>query len=343
MKNLLITVFVIFLFCVSDVFGQKFHTPAEIILLMSDTNAQYNIQPWLENDRKVCEDHSENLNSNNLYRYRGSEGWVIKEYLIGKRTKELMNLAEEYFIGLNFDSAKLYYELVLKEEPGYYQAKTYLAQMCLLTEDSERGKKLLEEVIRSNYIDYMAHWFLAEVYCYCDKNHDAAIKEICIASVLNRNNPRLLEAMKKIFGASGEEFNDWCFVPQYEITRFSPTGVNLKFELDWIMYAMTKAVWANEPDYKRIFGVDDDPGSYYEESESILNLYISHTELEKKGKKDFMSNVVFRKLREAADSKMLEEYIYYETVLRKYPSLAYIFTEDFIKDIASYLMEIRFK
>lgn len=343
MKILSVYFFLFVFFNTSVINAQKFHTPMEIILLMADTNAQYSIQPWTENDKKECKDYSERLNSNNLYRYKTSEGYVIKEYSVNKKAMELMGLAEECFSESKYDSAKKYYELVLMEEPAYHKAKTYLAQMYMLTENFERAKKLLIEVIENNYIDYMAHWFLADIYCYVEKDYKSATKEICIASVLNRNNPMLSEALEKIFRTAGKKFNNWCFVPQYEIMRFSPTGVNLKFERDWMMYAMTKAVWANEPGYLEIFGVNEDPGSYYEESESLINLYISHIELEKKGNTDFMNNIIFRKLRESADAKVFDKYVYYEAVLREYPSLAYIFTENFINDIVSYLLEIRFE
>ena len=83
------------------------------------------------------------------------------------------------------------------------------------------------KAIAANEFDYMAHWFLGDFYDRCDE-HQKAVREVLTAFVLNRNNPRILAAVKQILGNAGLEYRDWEFRPDYAVKGSGGTKVSVK-------------------------------------------------------------------------------------------------------------------
>ena len=197
---------------------------------------------------------------------------------------------------------------------------------------------MYQEAIRKNYIDYMAHWFLADA-CYATGDLTNALDEIIIAHILNRNNPRIKESLKNILSKSNRTSVDWYFNPQIELTKNSDKKISLAFNEKWVGYAMTKALWNYEPGYKESMGVESGKYSTIEDKECLISLLTGLESAKINIKKDPQLMI----LKKAAENNFLEEYILFEIVLPQYPNVAYQLPEKNIQRIKNYILDYRYK
>jgi tetratricopeptide (TPR) repeat protein len=147
---------------------------------------------------------------------------------------------------------------------------TYVGQMYGTMKNLDKALEWYKKTIEVNYIDYLAHWLLADIYKMQGKI-DSAVNEVTIAMILNRNNPRLKEFQLEIYKLAKVNQADWCFAPQVEISKVNDQ-VKVAFDANWIGYAMAKALWKYEPGYKQSMGVQDSIYSSLEDKECLLVL-----------------------------------------------------------------------
>lgn len=331
MKNLISTIAVLLVGYLSC-FGQNLHTPAEILEIMEKSKLTYEIG-ILEAEIQPP-DRSNNLNFNQYYRVKDKDGLTTYQYQIDSLAQTHLAKAEEYFKGRKFSLARDMYLKALAVDPSYYPAMTYIGQTYGIEGDWDKAIEWYEKVIDSNYIDYMAHWFLADAYKEKGENKKA-IDEITIARILNRNNPRIKISYDLIYNKNKLNTEDWSFNPQMIIDSVGPTKVKILSDMDWIGYAMVKAVWKYEPGHKESMGGGRGMISTTETRECLLGLSNS---LEKKTLKKFPE---FKAFKDAMDKDMVNEFIFYEIILPEYPFVAYQLPEEFLSTIVDYVKEIR--
>lgn len=316
-------------------YSQKIHLPEEILLIMSRSATKYHIE-FLDKEIK-CPDYSNHLNTNDFYRVEENGNITVYKYSLNEKAKNNFELAETFFLNNIFDSALVYYIKTFEEDSTAYNALTYVGQCNGLMQKYDEAERIYKSVIDKNYIDYMAHWFLSDIYCIKKKWKDAA-KEITIASVLNRNNPRILAKMSEIYKKANMKWNNFYFNPQYKLKDLGGTdSVQVLFDKTWMMYALVKAVWAFEYRYRESMEDVKSDFSTTEEWESLANLYIG---LERSDY-DFEDLPELAALENAIINKMPYSYIYYEIMLVKYPQAAYNFPRDVLDKIVDYVMRVR--
>jgi hypothetical protein len=108
------------------------------------------------------------------------------------------------------------------------------------------------KAIEANYFDYMAHWFLGDAYHKAGTTEKAQ-KEILIANILNRNNPRIQNALGRIYADSRLTYPEWVFSPRCDLKDLGNNKVSVKYDQrypEWLPYSLCKALWQFEPGYR---------------------------------------------------------------------------------------------
>ena len=312
--------------------AQDLHTPAEIIKIMEASPVTYELST-LETSIPP-KDRSDNLNYNDFYRISDGNEISTYKYKPDSGVKACMSAAEMYFEKNKHSLARDMYLHALELDSSYFMAMTYVGQTYGIQGDFEKASEWYLKTINLNYIDYMAHWFLADCYKKLGKN-ELAVNEITIAHILNRNNPRLLKSLQEIYKINKLEFHDWPFNPQYKIDSLDVNKVRIAFETEWLGYALVKALWQYEPGYSESMGVEAGSFSTLEYKECLLAVMSSFD------KKKIKNHPEFKAMQLALDKKMITEFILYEIVLPDHPFVAYQLSEQSIKDIKDYVILAR--
>jgi len=324
----------VFLTVITCGFSQQIHSPAEIVKIMSDSKLSYEITIL---DKTIeCTDFSEKLNYHDCYRVSTDSGLFTYNITVNDKAKPLFDKAENFFQSNNYDSALVYYKLSLTADSSLYNVMTYIGQIYEHNRDYENAIKWYKEVISKNYIDYMAHWFLADSYLTINDLKNAT-DEIVIAQILNRNNPRIKNAMVNIFEKAKRSTEDWCFNPQMKLDKISDNKISVAINEKWTGYAIAKAIWAFEPGYKESMGVAQGHYSTIEDRECLISLLAGIENAKIKIKKDPQLKI----LKEAAENNHLNDYILYEIVLPQTPFVAFQLPEQTILDIKDYILNYR--
>lgn len=317
-----------------SVVGQEIHSTAEIFKIMEKSPVTYELNTL---GKEISpKDRTENLNYNNYYRISDGNQISTYEYEIDSTVQTHLTKAEEYFYGKQFSLAREMYLEALRVDTTYFEVMTYIGQTYGLEGNFDKAIEWYNKTISLNYIDYMAHWFLADAY-KTKGELDKAVDEITIAMILNRNNPRIKKSLKDIFELKKLKTDDWTFNPQMEIDSIGVNKVRIYFDSDWLGYAMVKALWKYEPGYKKSMGVSDGSFSTIEEKECFVSLMNSFD------KKKLKKHPEFKALQLALDKKMIDEYIFFEIVLPEHPFVAYQLPIEFINNIKNYVIEVRGK
>lgn len=317
-----------------NVIGQEIHTPADIFKIMEKSPVTYELSV-LEKEI-LPKDRTDNLNYNHYYRVNDGGQISTYKYKIDSNVQTYLTKAEEYFQEKKFSLAREMYLEALREDSTYFEVMTYIGQTYGIEGDFDKAIEWYKKTIDLNYIDYMAHWFLADAYRTKGELHKA-VDEISIAMILNRNNPRIKKSLNDIFELKKLKTDDWTFNPQMEIDSIGVNKVRVSFDSDWLGYAMVKALWKYEPGYKKSMGVSDGSFSTIEEKECFVSLM---TSFDKKKLKKYPE---FKALQLALDKKMIDEYIFFEIVLPEHPFVAYQLPIEFIDGIKNYVIEVRGK
>lgn len=277
---------------------------------------------------------STNLNFNNVYRKDSATILLTKTYSLSEEGKKSSAEAEKHFAAREYDKAVEMYKKVLETDPEYYTVMTYIGQVYGIQGKKEQAKIWYLKAIESNYIDYMAHWFLADLYAETGKN-DKALEEITIAQILNRNNPRIQMSLEQIYKANKLKTPEWTFHPQVLIDSTEDKTIKIQFGNNWMGYALGKAVWLYEPGYSESMGVKRGNVSTITERECLVMLLST---LEKKA---YKKNPEFKVLKETLDNGEMDLYIVYEVMLPKYPAIAYSLSERTINLVKDYVIKYR--
>jgi len=211
---------------------------------------------------------------------------------------------------------------------------TYIGQMYENEGDFDNAIEWYQTAIDHNYIDYMAHWFLADAYQR--KGHlEKTVDEITIALILNRNNPRIKASFSNIYKQKKLKNSDWVFNPQVQIDSIGISEVKVAFGEDWLGYALVKALWEYEPGYSELMGVSKGSYSTIQEKEGIASLL---TALSKKQLKKIPE---FKALKQSLENEMIDEFILFEIMLPKIPFAAYQLPKETILNIKNYVVQVR--
>ena len=314
--------------------SQEIHSPVEIMQILETSDVSY-VLHTLETEIETP-DRSTLLTTVGYYRKIENDQIQTLEYLLSEEGYAHYTKAEELFEAKAYAEAKEMYLKLLETDPNYYTAMTFIGQINGIEGDFETAIEWYKKSIDNNYIDYLAHWFLADAYASLDQPKKA-LKEITVAQILNRNNLRIQASFKRIYEQNKLKAPDWSFTPQIKLEEGEEGEANIYFHADWLGYSLAKALWKFEPGYSESMGVAPGTLSTIEEREAIASLAITLIDDKKKTKK----HPEFNALVQAVMGKMSDEFIFYEIILPDYPDVAFQLSEEFIEDIRDYVIKVR--
>ena len=102
----------------STINAQKYHSPAEILQIMTDSKISYEVE--ILKDPIECKDYSDNLSDYMIYRVKNDPNLLSKAYKIDEHVKPLIDKAESYFAEKDYPNALIYYKNALKADSSLY-------------------------------------------------------------------------------------------------------------------------------------------------------------------------------------------------------------------------------
>ncbi|MDD4968017.1 MAG: tetratricopeptide repeat protein [Paludibacter sp.] len=317
-------------------YTQEIHSPVEILKLLSNSKLRYDIKML---DKPITgPDYSVKLNYSDSYRVVSDSSINTYFYKPNDLATQKFQKAEIYFQAKDYENALIWYKSTLEADSSYFLVMNYIGQVYEINKDHKNAIFWYKKAISKNYIDYMSHWFLADNYkSINDLTH--AVDEIVIARILNRNNPRIKKSFDAIFLRAKRDTSDWYFNPQIEISKPSENTINLAMNDKWFGYGMPKALWMYEPGYSESMGATKGQHTILEDRECLISMVIAQTNAKAKIK----GIPEFTVLKQAAENKHLDDYIFFEIILPKNPAVAYQLPEKSILEIKDYILDVRNK
>lgn len=266
-----------------------------------------------------------------VYREKNGDSYDVKAIKATGEAKKLLDKAENYFGSHQYAKARDAYTLALQEDPKLYSAITYIGQTYGIEKNWDKAELWYKKAIEANYVDFLAHWLLADVYKIKGQK-EKALDEISIAKVLNRNNPRLEALRKEIYGLNGLNIKNWTFNPQVRMSRDSVTGnVNIVADSIWSYYAFVQAAWFYEPVYKAKAKKYSMPQAMYRECLMGFLPFI--------GDKALVDSVdVLKRLVKVIEADKLDEFVFYDMLLLDYPTASFQLDKKQIEGLKDYLI-----
>ena len=266
-----------------------------------------------------------------VYREKKGDSYDVKAIKATGEAKKLLDKAENYFGSHQYAKARDAYTLALQEDPKLYSAITYIGQTYGIEKNWDKAELWYKKAIEANYVDFLAHWLLADVYKIKGQK-EKALDEISIAKVLNRNNPRLEALLKEIYGLNGLNIKNWTFNPQVRMSRDSVTGnVNIVADSIWSYYAFVQAAWFYEPVYKAKAKKYSMPQAMYRECLMGFLPFI--------GDKALVDSVdVLKRLVKVIEADKLDEFVFYDMLLLDYPTASFQLDKKQIEGLKDYLI-----
>lgn len=315
--------------------AQKLHNLREIMDIMTASDVTYSIATVDFSDSVY--DYTKNLLGNNVYRTKGSNGMEIKEYELEGQAAELFDEAENFFQKQNYSSARSRYQKVLELNPTCYKVISYIGDTYFHEGDLQKAREWYKKAIDKNYIDYLAHWFYADA-CLGLGDKQTALREITIAKVLNRNNPRLTKKLQQIYKLNKLDYKDWYFTPKYALEKSYDAKrdtdvVKVSYGDFWLGYALVQAVWHYEPGYAESM----DNSFLLQSKEAVAAVALS---TDKKAQK---KDIALRALDKALSEGSFEAYVLYEDILPQNPRVCWYLDEEAVEKLADYVLKVRCK
>lgn len=322
-----------FLMVSAGLHAQIDHSLSGVFKMLMDSEIAYEIKELKE--EIPAKDYSKNLNGLSHCQVMVDNRIQLKPF--NEKTNPFFLEAEKRF-DAHPDSAYRYYMLAYESDTLLTKALTYAGQTLEILGQDDRANELYIRSIDKNPIDYMAHWFLADGYSRAGDLKKAE-REIAMARVLNRNNPRVLSAFNKIMEKTKRSTKDWYFTPQYRITKKDSAEFDLEYSPDWMGYLTAKAAWKCEPSYAASQLKSGEDSTYTEERDCLLlfSSYLINAKL--KNKKDLSLSC----LKKALEKHYFNEYLLFEVILPEYPRVAYQLPKDKLERICDYILNIRQK
>lgn len=265
--------------------------------------------------------------SNQLCLRETESGTSLETYGVSEDVTTILEEAERAFFDKNFRSAISLYKDLLKIQPDYYYASTLVGDAYFQLGLLDSAAFYFNNSINLNFIDYNAHWFLADTYERMGKL-DRAEEEITIAHLLNVNHDDLATSMRRIYSHNKHPWKEWSYTPEYTLARFGDS-ISVCTTDRWLGYALCKALWAYEPGYSlQNFGPtwQDEPVVWPEEREAILMQMVT-------AEKDM------KRIRKFIRKGIFSEFVVYEITAKKHPAFLLTISRADLIDIANYVQK----
>ncbi len=318
--------------------AQSLHMPAEIEELMKTSSITYKVD--LVSKTLDLEEENYPLVEKGWYAIANEEGIQLQKLIIQTKeeTKKYRKKGEDYLKKQKYSKAIKFFKKALDLNPANNEILKALGKSYLGEDKDQLAIECFQKVIAQNAVDFDAHLYLAQTFEL--KNQvDSAIQHISWAHLYNRNDPKIIEELKRIYEKRGLEYDLWTLQPIYKIEKTAPAVVEIQYqENPWRAYASCKAVWEYEADYREEMNqMSAASTEVIQEKECLFNALIEYERLDQ-GKEKYPD---LASLSLALINKNVNEYVLYEILSRKDPLLLYGLTKERQEKLMNYLMTTR--
>lgn len=324
MKNI-VCIFLL-VFC-SDVLAVEIYTPDKILKIAEKSKNVYEI---VGEDKDFIKEKTTGYLIPGEIQFIKKDGgkYSIGVYELSDKADLVIAKAEEAFKEQKYAQAIELYEKVKRIDPGYLIIDNYIGDAYFMMKEYEKAKGCFENAIKVNYLNYQAHWFLADTLWELGRKKEA-LNEITKAHILNIYHPEVKKIMINYRKQSGIDWDTWSYVPQCEIKKSSGKKISIRATLDWVTYGMTKALWKFEPGYASEH-LDNKTAKesliYIEEAEAFLARAAS---ADKKSKLD--------QIAKCEEEGCILNFVSYEIKLKDDPVEVLKYSSDRIEGIVRYI------
>ncbi len=325
----------------TGMFADEIHTFKEIMDVLKQSELTY----ALNGDEHVAchsAQYNQAVNLHGLFLEKQNGKVVLKRYSYSGDVAKFLNNAERFFGKYDYKQALDNYLSAWKLSPHNSQLMTYIGQAYRLQGQTDKTIEWYKKAIDENPLDYMAHWFLADLYAETGKKQKA-LREITAAHILHPLNPRILVSLHSIYALNGLLFPKWHFAPCYQLKKRGKHTVEVTFppdKLEWMAYASCEAAWQYEPGYKEsVLQKTKQFPLFVREKECLLSAYTVYRTQREKGTAE--ADSFFDALQRAIKKKMLHTFVLYEIVLKQNENVAYVISSDLRAKIADYLLKVK--
>lgn len=281
----------------------RLHTPDEILKIMEESDLSYVIGEFVDS---MLDIDSPIVHHNQLFLNQTAGNTTLEQYKLSEHALQLLDQGDKEFVKKNFEAALIHYQQLFSSQPDYSFALTMIGDAHYSMENYDSARIYFGRAIDGNFIDYSAHWFLADTYDKLGKL-DSALKEITVAHLLNVNHAVLKSKMQEYRESASRPWQEWEFKPRFHLSK-EANSVFINTIPEWIGYSMVKAVWKYEPGYAYKMASnepDDQLINWSEEKEAIAALLTDSTKNQR--------------VHEIITAGHFDEFILYELANKKYP------------------------
>lgn len=264
---------------------------------------------------------------NDFYRVEDDSGGITLFRLsLPDSVKTLHKLAESAFARAVYDSAMMLYQLAYAMDTSDWLALTYIGNFFYVQDQFDSAGAYFREAIDKNFIDYQAHWFLADTYWELGFQ-DSAITELTLAHVLNIGHVELFNNLRSRRELIGRPWRFTDYRPQFKIDKRNDT-VFITCPARWFGYAAIRAFWKFEPGYA--MKISGDSVSSDLSPQMVRQAIFAQLAWDP-------SDGIMDMLAEIAQSGFYAEFIFYEIMLREIPAMILVVPREVIGTIVEYL------
>lgn len=334
MLKLLVSLFA-FLLC-SSLVAQDLHLPWQILSLIDKSAVNYQIAPAQFRSTKGIEADAIKDNAMAYYAMLDSI-----EVMPEKAKKHWLKGQESLLKGKAKKARKCFIK-ARKFAPKNSTILTFLGEAYQKTNNIPKAKELYHKAVIANPRHYYPHLLLAKIY-EKEGEIEKALEEILLAQLYGTYFPSIKFEAERIAKAAGRNFNgNWKFHPLYAVKKNEDASVSVTYQgAAWKNYALCKAVWLHEPDYRKLMEAKEERYSLIEEQECLLNLVIGYEKLDNPKKAERFPDI--QAFSEAVDAKLIESYIFYEIWLPLQPDMLFKLSDERVKNLAKYMNTVRLK
>jgi tetratricopeptide (TPR) repeat protein len=304
------------------------HTTQEILKLMDQSVIVYQLGSISDASEYTTEQDSLN-NSLSTERYviQVDGHPSVRLFDMSGTLAAMLASADSAYQKREYDRAILEYRKVYDQFPDYHRMLVFIGDGFYGAEQYDSAAFYFQEALDKNFIDYQAHWFLADALWELDRQTEAT-RELALAHILNRNHQVLLHHLKNRREVSDRDWKEWSFGPLYSVHRDAVDShlVIISCDTAWIGYALVKALWQFEPGYsKKMLGHDLEEGAFnlLEEREALA------CQLSSKKDPGVLGQII--------KSGFTTEFIIYEILARQHPEAMASISTELLGRIADYV------
>ena len=322
--------------------AQYLHTPEEMLRIVDDSSLRYIID--------TLEQTKSNSSSPII-----QKGWFAKpisegiqldlnEGIKNRKANQDYKKAMQYYERQNYNKTITWAKKAMKSAPSNIEIMKRIGRSYGATGALETAAYWYEMVLEINYIDFEAHFLLANIFHELVRRDgsgekEKAIKHITLAHILNRNQTDILNSLKEIYNSVGINYKEWQFNPQYTISKQDNQEIHIAYkDSPWLAYGTCKAVWEYEPGYKeKMKNISSAPQLITEEKECLLNALIAYENME--GDKSQFPE--FEMLALALKNRTVDDFILYEILSPKQPLEISKLPKEKLEKLANYVSSLR--